>query len=164
MNTENKNTKNYIIIILIILLLLSITYIIATKFNVAGIDKKASFIKDVTKMQNEISYYVGTTYSDTFGAYDKTQIATGKVDGKEIKDINNTNLIPIANIDEKIEKDNTISYRLNSENIKQVLKLDLPKYEGINWYIQDGTLIRFEIEQKPVWWTSDLDSLLIGKK
>lgn len=161
---NKKKTKNYIIILLIVLILLLITYIIASKFNVAGIDKKASFIQDINSLQAEISYYVGATYSDTFGAYTKEQIVTGMSDGNEIKDISNNSIKPLVDIESKQEKDETISYKLNEENIKEILDISLPKYEGLNWYLQDGNLIRVEIENKPSWWTSDLDSLLIGKK
>lgn len=161
---KSKNIQKGIIILLIILLLLSITYIIFNKFNIANVDTKATFVEDTTNIQEKVSYYLGTSYSDTFGAYTKIQLLTGlNAENQEIKDTAGNNLKPFVKIDSKTEINGKICYELSSENIKEILKLDLPTYDNIKWYVQDGELIKVKFDTKPSWWTTELNSLEVGK-
>ncbi|MEG0872570.1 MAG: hypothetical protein RSE00_01110 [Clostridia bacterium] len=165
MKKSKNTTKNIFLIILIVVVLLLGSYLILLKFNVGGTDEKANFVKEIANLQNKVSYYVGETYSDTFGTYDKTQIITGKTkDSKEIKDTKGVKLTPIVDEASKIDKNKTISYKLNEQNVKQVLKIDLPKYKGLTFCVQDGELIKVQLDKAPSWWTSDLDVLLVGRK
>ena len=161
---KKKNIQKGLIIILIILNLLSITYIVFNKFNIANVDTKATFVEDITKVQEKISYYLGTSYSDTFGAYTKTELITGlNSENKEIKDTPGKSLKPIVNIESKTEINGKVLYELNQENIEEILKIDLPTYNNIKWYIQDGELIKVKFDTKPSWWTTELNSLEVGK-
>lgn len=161
---KKKNIQKGLIIILIILNLLSITYIVFNKFNIANVDTKATFVEDITKVQEKISYYLGTSYSDTFGAYTKTELITGlNSENKEIKDTTGKSLKPIVNIESKTEINGKVLYELNQENIEEILKIDLPTYNNIKWYIQDGELIKVKFDTKPSWWTTELNSLEVGK-
>lgn len=161
---KNKNIQKGLIIVLIILNLLSITYIVFNKFNIANVDTKATFVEDIIKVQEKISYYLGTSYSDTFGAYTKTELITGlNSENKEIKDITGKSLKPIVNIESKTEINGKVVYELNQENIKEMLKTELPTYNNVKWYIQDGELIKVKFDTKPSWWTTELNSLEVGK-
>lgn len=164
-NTNNKSTvKNITIIILILLLLLSITYIVFNKFNIGNIDTKATFIKDTLNIQDKLSYYLGVTYSDTFAAYTPEQIITGISEGEtKIKDISNNDLLPLVDVKSKIEANGKKSYELNSEAVKKLLNIDLPSYDDIKWYVQDGEVLKVKFINNPSWWSSDLDSILVGK-
>lgn len=166
METNKKNgVKNVVIIILAVLVLLFGTYIVLLKFNVTGVDGKSTFVKNAFNLQDKVSYYIGTTYSDTFGIYTKEEILLGKTkDGKEIKDNNNKAMTPLVSADKKIEKNGTVAYPLNEESAKTLLQITLPKEDGVTWYIQDGNLLKVNLEKSPSWWSIDLDCLKVGNK
>ena len=155
------NSKNIAIVILIVVvIILSIFLIIKNKNNGKGNSEIATFIKDAVEVQNNLSYYVGNTYSDTFGIYTKEEIVTArKKDAKENSDI--SKLTSIVDTNSKIDSQNGTCYKISEENYKKILNVDLPKYDGITWYIQDGSLIKVHLNIKPDWWNEDLSCLEI---
>lgn len=155
-----------IIIILIIMVIVLSTLLVFMKIGTKDEHTRADFIKNVINVQAELSYYVANTYSETFGIYNKEELILGidlEEKQTEEKDLENTKeeITPLANKDKKIEKNSKVCYEAIAENFSKVLNINLPEYEGITWYIQDGELLR--VDGKPSWWTSELDCLLIGK-
>lgn len=162
--------KIVIVAIVILIIALGITSYLAFFSKNGSITNatRSKFIKDVMSMQAQISYYIGTTSSDTFGLYSKEDIITGVVkdengENKEIKDTEDNNLTPIAEIDNKKEANGKTAYEINSDNYEKVLGSKLPEYSGIKWYIQDGEIVKVSFETQPDWWNEDLTSMLIGK-
>lgn len=165
-NEKKKNVvKNVVIIILAVIVLLLGSYLFLLKMNVSGIDGKSTFVKDTLSLQNKVSYYIGGMFSDTFGIYTKEELLLGKTkDGKEITDNENHAITPLVSAEGKIEKNGTVSYPLNEENAKKILNINIPKEEGITWYIQEGELLKVNISKAPSWWSLDLDCLKVGSK
>lgn len=159
MKTTKKDTNNNSILLalMFIIIIALLAYIIF--FN--GGNGKTEFYTEALSFQNVISNYIGNTQSEMFGAYEIENIITGyNSEGIEIKDINDDNIVPIADKDQKIKKDDKNYYKLNSTNIKEILKVDLPNYNNIEWYIsQDGTLAVKIIGKTPNWWNDNFNSL-----
>ncbi|MEG2348297.1 MAG: hypothetical protein RSB67_01440 [Clostridia bacterium] len=166
--------KNSIIItILVIILVILATLLIMTKVGSKDEHTKAEFLKNVIDIQAKLSYYVGNTYSETFGIYNKDEIILGVTPKKENTNENKKEtkitkeenskeeITPLANKEKKKEENSKVCYEALPKNFSKILKVTLPEYEGITWYIQDGQYLR--VEGSPSWWTSDLDCLKIGK-
>ncbi len=155
-----KNSKDKIIIVLLLIVIILLAgYII---LNLNKDNKAKDFISDFTKLQSKISYYIGSTYSDTFGVYTNEEIITGtKTTNENVDDIKN--IEPIVDVESKVEKSGKISYQILSENVKKIFKIDVPNYEGVKWYIQDGEFLKVDFETKPSWWTENLESYRLGK-
>lgn len=153
-----KNSKDKIIIVLLLIIIILLAgYII---LNLNKDSKAKDFISDFTKLQSNISYYIGSTYSDTFGVYTNEEIITGT---KTANDNDIENIEPIVDTKSKIEKNAKVSYQILSENVKKIFKVDVPNYEGVKWYIQDGEFLKVDFETKPSWWTDNLESYRLGK-
>ena len=154
---KNTNNNSILLALMFIIIIALLAYIII--FNVGG--GKTEYYTDLIKFQNIISNYIGNTQSEMFGLYGIENIIIGYNDeGIEIKDINDDNIVPIADKDQKIKKDDKNYYKLNSTNIKEILKVDLPNYNNIEWYIsQDGTLAVKIIGKTPNWWNDNFNSL-----
>lgn len=152
-----------VIIILIVLVVILSAFLILAKVGNKDDHTRADFIKNVINVQAKFSYYVGNTYSETFGVYNKEEIVLG-VNTEEIEneeEEKKEDIVPLANKDKKLEKDSKVYYEAIPENFSKVLNITLPEYEGIIWYIQDGEYLK--VDGEPSWWTSDLDCLKIGK-
>ena len=155
------NAKNISIVILVLaVIVLFIALIAKSSGGGTSGNGNANFVKDAMEVQNNLSYYIGSTYSDTFGIYTKEEIVTAtKKDDKENSNI--TKLTAIVDKNSKISSQNGTCYKISEESYKSILNVELPKYEGITWYLQDGALVKVHLDIKPSWWTDDLKSLEI---
>lgn len=151
---KKETLKSICILVLGLIIVALIVYILLTSTN-----KKNNFLNDVLNLQANLSYYIGQTKSDTFNAYDNIQIITGKTDTEEIKNYNDEALKPLVDKDSKIEKDGIVYYKVINENIKEVLKIDLNTYLGLEFYIQDGQYIRVKVLNEPSWWNKSFEAL-----
>lgn len=149
-----KKGKNICILIMGVIIVALIVYILLTSTN-----KKNSFLNDMLNLQANLSYYVGQTKSDTFGAYENLEILTGETQSGVITDYNDEALKAIVEKDSKIEKDGNTFYKVIPENAKEVLKVDLSSYSGLEFYLQDGQYLRVKIITEPSWWNKSFDSL-----
>ena len=159
-----KNKKNtLVIIILLILLGFSIAYIILGPNGYKTTQVGKDFFDDVMKLQANLSYYVGASYSDAFGVYSKDEILIGKtVDGEQIKD-NQDNLLP-ALVDETTVQDydnDSKAYKLNMPNVETTLGIDIADYEGVTFYVVDGDIVKVQLDGTPDWWNSNYDDLIL---
>ena len=107
------------------------------------------------------------TKLNTYDAYNYSQILTGKVlnnEGQEIeiKSIDGNNILPIADSSKKEDINGVEYYEINKENINTQLKLDIPNYKNITWYLSSNGDVKVKWNFKPNWWTSDLDGTLLG--
>lgn len=155
------NKKNItIVVIVLVVIILAIVVITKSIGNGKSGAGNANFVKDAMEVQNNVSYYVGNAYSDTFGIYTKEEIVTAtKKDDKENSKI--SKLTAIVDTNSKISSQNGTCYKISDEAYKSILNVQLPKYEGITWYLQDGTLLKVHFDTKPAWWTDDLSALEI---
>ena len=159
-----KNKKNtLVIIILLILLGFSIAYIILGPNGYKTTQVGKDFFDDVMKLQANLSYYVGASYSDAFGVYSKDEILIGKtVDGEQIKD-NQDNLLP-ALVDEASAEDydgELKAYKLNMDYVETTLGITVNDYEGVTFYVVEGDLIKVKLDGEPDWWNSNYDNLIL---
>lgn len=159
MKSNKKGNNNILVALLFIIVVILIIYIIFF-----GGTANTDFYSDFATLQNNVSYYLGSKYTEMFGAYDLKNIMIGCNDeGQEIKNIDETNIVPIAIKDSLIEKDGIKYYKLNAENAKSILKVELPTYDNIEWYVcQDGQL-RVKLNgSTPKWWNDSLESLKLS--
>jgi len=159
-----KDKKN-ILIIIVLLILLGFTgaYALLGPNGYKTTEKGKAFFNDVIKLQANLSYYVGSSYSDAFGVYSKEEILLGTTtDGEKIKD-NMDNLLPTLVEPESAQdyKDDTKSYKLNMENIKTTLGLKMDSYEGVTFYVVEGDLVKIKLDSKPDWWNENYDDLIL---
>lgn len=162
MKQSKKSGSNNVITALLFLIVIGLlAYIIF--FNSTG-SGRTDFYYDITSLQSQLSYYLGKTHTEMFGAYEIENIITGlNSDGEEIKNIDDTSITSIANKDEVIERNDTKYYKLNDKNIKEILKTDLPTYDGIQWYISQNGELRVSFSgNTPKWWNDNLEKLKIS--
>lgn len=162
-NIEKK--KNTIIVLLLSLCILLIALMIFMKFSSKTVTGSSKFLQSVFTLQDKVSTYIGKSTSDTFGLYTAEEITTGKyaTTGEDIKDNEDNSITPLVDTEEKQEKNNKVAYKVNEENLKKLLNTSMPTYDGVEFYIQDGSLVKVNLTSKPDWWTEDLDFLLVGK-
>ena len=154
---KNSKLKNVIICLLLVVIAILGSYIILNNST-----RTSSFLADIMLLQNKLSYYVGSINSETFEAYSNVEILTALTeDGKEIKGFDEKNLIAFANKDEAIESNGVTLYKLNIENIKNELNIDLSQYSSVTFYVQDGVNISVRIIEEPKWWDDNFDLLKI---
>lgn len=153
---NKEKIKDVVIVILLIAVIALTLYLILTSTA-----KKSDFISDLVNAQDKISYYIGSIASETFNAYDKSQIITGYNDNEEIKNMDGNALPHIANKDEKIEIGGEIYYKISLEQLKENLKIDLSKYSYLEWYIKDGEVLRVRFTEEPEWWNYTMDALKV---
>ncbi len=151
---KNESKKNVCILVMGLIIVGLIVYILLSSTN-----KKNNFLNDLLNLQANLSYYIGQTKSDTFSAYDNVQIITGETESGEIKNYNDEVLKPIVDKNSKIEKNGKISFKVMNDNVKEVLKIDLNKYSGLDFYIQDGQYLRVVATNPPSWWNKSFASL-----
>lgn len=159
-----KNKKQtLIIIILIILLVLVGAYCILGPNGYKATQKGTEFFDDVMELQSNLSYYVGASYSDAFGVYSKTEILSGITeDGEKIKD-NQDNLLPtLIDMESAVDyKNDTKAYKLNMDNLKTTLSVDIGSYEGVTFYVADGDLVKVVLDSRPEWWNDNYNALVL---
>lgn len=158
-----RDKKSILIIILLVILLgLSVAYGIFGPNGYKTTQKGKEFFDDTIELQANLSYYVGASYSDAFGLYSKEEILSGKTkDGEKIKD-NQDNLLPtLIEEDSAVEIDGSKAYKLNMENVKTTLGIKIENYEGVNFYVFEGDLIRIKLDAEPDWWNNNYDGLLL---
>lgn len=158
-----RDKKSILIIILLVILLgLSVAYGIFGPNGYKTTQKGKEFFDDTIELQANLSYYVGASDSDAFGLYSKEEILSGKTkDGEKIKD-NQDNLLPtLIEEDSAVEIDGSKAYKLNMENVKTTLGIKIENYEGVNFYVFEGDLIRIKLDAEPDWWNNNYDGLLL---
>lgn len=153
---NKEKIKDIVIFVLLIAVIALVVYLVLTSTS-----KKSDFISDLVNAQDKISYYIGSIASETFNAYDKSQIITGYNDNEEIKNMDGNALPHIANKDEKIEIGGEIYYKISLEQLKENLKIDLSKYSYLEWYIKDGEVLRVKFTEEPEWWNYTMDALKV---
>ncbi len=153
---NKEKIKDIVIFVLLIAVIALVVYLVLTSTS-----KKSDFISDLVNAQDKISYYIGSIASETFNAYDKSQIITGYNDNEEIKNMDGNALPHIANKDEKIEIGGEIYYKISLEQLKENLKIDLSKYSYLEWYIKDGEVLRVRFTEEPEWWNYTMDALKV---
>lgn len=152
----------FIIIVLVILLGLSVAYAILGPNGYKTTEKGKQFFDDVITLQSNLSYYVGASYSDSFGVYTKEEILLGKTeDGEKIKD-NQDNVLPtLVNEENSVSYKDGTGYELNLEYVNTTLSTKIPTYEGVTFYVVDGDLVKVKLDGTPDWWNSNYDGLKI---
>ncbi len=158
-----KNKKStLVIILLIILLVLSAAYIVFGPNGYKTTEKGKDFFDDVMRLQSNLSYYVGASYSDAFGVYSKDEILLGKTEeGEKIKD-NQDNLLPTL-VEENAETydGDKKAYKLNMEYVNTTLNLKISDYEGVTFYVVEGDLVKVKLDGDVDWWNNNYDSLIL---
>lgn len=153
---NKEKIKDIVIFVLLVAVVALVVYLVLTSTS-----KKSDFISDLVNAQDKISYYIGSIASETFNAYDKSQIITGYNDNEEIKNMDGNALPHIANKDEKIEIGGEIYYKISLEQLKENLKIDLSKYSYLEWYIKDGEVLRVRFTEEPEWWNYTMEALKV---
>lgn len=166
MNVEK--TKTVVIFVLIAVVIALGAYSLFGKDGLKDIGKAKEFVGDIQNLQSSLSYYLGSTYSDTFGVYTKAEILSGKATNKDgeqinIKDNEDKNLPMLINIEEKLEVDNKTLYKMSSEDIKTVFELDITKYGDINLYVGEDGIIKIDFEKEPNWWKKEFEVIKVNK-
>ena len=149
--------QTLIIIILIILLGLVGAYCILGPNGYKATQKGTEFFDEVMELQSNLSYY------DAFGVYSKTEILSGITeDGEKIKD-NQDNLLPtLIDMESAVDyKNDTKAYKLNMDNLKTTLSVDIGSYEGVTFYVADGDLVRVVLDSRPEWWNDNYNALVL---
>lgn len=157
--------KTVIIVILAVICMLLISFIIFLVFGTKSISGSSSFLQSTYALQDKVSNYMGKSSAETFGVYTNEEIITGKTskNNEQIKDNEDKEITPLVNLDEKVEENGKVAYKINSDNLKKELNTSMPTFDGIDYYIQDGITIKVKLQTKPEWWNEDLDFLLVGR-
>lgn len=159
---KSSNSGNNIITALLFLITIGlICYIIF--FNSTG-EGRTDFYHDIVSLQQNVSYYLGKTRAEMFEAYELNNIIIGMTDdGKEIKNVEDKAITPVANKDEVIDKNGTKYYKLNENNVKELFKIELPKYNGISWYVSGNGEIKVKFSSDvPKWWNDNSEKLKLS--
>lgn len=163
----SEKSKTVVIFVLIALLLLLGAYVLFGKNGVGNVEKKASFLNDVQDLQSSLSYYLGSTYSDTFGAYTKLEILSAKSEDSEgnlvdIKDNEDNVLVSVIDTNDKVEENEVSYYKLVNDNVKILFNVDISSYSDISWYVTEEGMIKVNFEETPNWWGSEMNGLKLG--
>ena len=161
---KKENIKNIVIFILILaVIILVIAYVLKFRDN-SNITK---LVKNSLEAQSNISEYIGKTKSETFDIYTTEQLLIGStdiqnIDSTKIKDNDNSELLQIVNVEDKVSYNNSTFYKINIDNFKKKFNIDLYQENGITWYIQSTGNIKINYTTKPTWWNQELDTLYVG--
>lgn len=170
-NEKSKNGdtafKNTLIIVLLIVCLIEIIYIIFYTLNLKENTVKKSFLNSYIEIQRNVSTYLVGQNFESYNAYNYAQILTGVIvddngQNQKIKDTNDEEILPLVSTENKIDINGVEYFQCNSDNIKTNLKIDMPSYRNITWYIGSNGELKIKYSIKPAWWTSDLDCLIVG--
>lgn len=159
--------KNILIIVLLIICFIQAIYIVFYTLNLKENTVKKSFLVSYINLQKEITEYLVEEKVNMYDAYNYSQILTGTVIDEagninSIKDIDGNNLTSFVNPDSKLDINGVEYYAINNENINSILEAGIPSYKNMIWYLSSNGDVKIKLENKPKWWTSDLDSLLLG--
>lgn len=159
-----KSKKHVLIIILLLILLgLAGAYIVLGPMGYSTTQQGTAFFDDVMELQSTLSYYVGSSYSDSFGVYSKEEILAGKTtEGEQIKD-NLDNLLPTL-IEEGSEipyKDDEKAYKLHMDNVETTLSIKIDDYEGVSFYVVEGDIIKVKLDATPEWWNNNYNGMIL---
>ncbi len=154
-------SKKAIVIIILLLIGWGLTgaYAIFGPNGYKSTQDSKEFLEDVMELQSNLSYYVGSSYSDAFGVYSKVEILSGIDEkGEKIKD-NEDNLLPeFITLENSVDyKNDEKAYELNMDNVNTTLKTNLKKYDGVKFYVVDGDLLKVKLEETPSWWNENFD-------
>lgn len=160
---KKKNNARTVVLVLFVICIILFALVIFFAFGSKNITGSGKFLKDMYELQNKIALYIGKSSSDAFGVYTNEEIITGKVSAtsEDIKDNSDKTVEPLVNVDEKVEENGKVAYKINSENLEKLLSISMPKYSGIEFYIQDGEALKVKVTNKPNWWNSELDFLKV---
>lgn len=170
-NKTNKKDdvlfKNVLIIVLLIICFIQAIYIVFYTLNLKENTVKKSFLMSYINFQKEITEYLIEEKANMYDAYNYSQILTGTVIDESgninnIKDIDGNNLTPVVNLDSKLDINGAEYYAINNENINSILEVSIPSYKNMIWYLSSNGDVKIKLENKPKWWTSDLDCVLLG--
>lgn len=154
-------SKKSIVIIIVILIGWALTgaYAIFGPNGYKATQDSKEFLEDIVELQSNLSYYVGSAYSDAFGVYTKVELLSGVTqDGEKVKD-NEDNLLPeFITLENAVDyKDEEKAYELNMDNVNTTLKTSIKKYDGISFYVVEGDLVKVKVENAPDWWNDNFD-------
>jgi uncharacterized protein YpmB len=161
---KKESIKNIVIFILI-LIVIALLIIYSIKFSNNA--KTGKIIEDSLAAQSKISEYIGKIKSDTFDIYATEQLLLGStdikdIDGSKIKDNDDKDLLQIVNIEDKITKNESVFYKLNTVNLKKIFDISLYEENRIMWYVKSTGEIKVNYINKPTWWNQELDILYVG--
>lgn len=159
--------KNILIIVLLIICFIQAIYIVFYTLNLKENTVKKSFLMSYINLQKEITEYLVEEKANMYDAYNYSQILTGTVIDEagninSIKDIEGNNLTSVVNPDSKLDINGVEYYAINNENINSILEAGIPSYKNMIWYLSSNGDVKIKLENKPKWWTSDLDCVLLG--
>ncbi len=154
-------SKKGIVIVILILIGWALTgaYAIFGPNGYKAVQDSKDFLEDVVELQSNLSYYVGSSYSDAFGVYSKVEILSGVTeDGEKIKD-NEDNLLPeFISLENAVDyKGDEKAYELIMDNVNTTLGTSIKKYDGISFYVVDGDLLKLKVDSTPDWWNDNFD-------
>ena len=171
--------KDAMIIWLLIIIIFSLTiYILFSKIDSKDDITRKNFLITMQTAQARLSSYVSETLKDTFGLYTETEILSGKViveqtddkkdDSKETEDEATDNLIKdnegnaltgIIDIEKNYGNDENPVYKINKVDFQKVLNVSLDSFNGVEFYVSNGSIIKVDFEfSKPDWWNDDFDA------
>ena len=154
--SSDKKMKVIIGILIAIIIGIVLFIILTAKTN------NAKFVDDLINTQAKVSKYIGQIESETFNAYTEEEIILGKTNDDKIKNINEKELIPLVDEDNKVENGTVKYYPINDENLKTQFGIDLSEYSEIKWYISSNGYVKVKLESKPKWWSANFNSLIIN--
>lgn len=166
MNSEKIKTVAIFVLIAVVIALGA--YSLFGKDGLKNTGTTKEFVGDMQKLQSSLSYYLGGTYSDTFGVYTKTEILSGKATNKDgeqisIKDNEDKNLPTLINVEEKIEVGDKTLYKISNEEIKKLFEMDFGKYGDIILYVGEDGVIKISFEKEPNWWRNELEVIKVNE-
>lgn len=168
MRKATKNTLGTvkdIIIIILIVAVVTLTVMYLLRFN--SNTKTKQLVKDTLTAQTNISEYLGKLKSETFEVYTNEQLLVGSsdiqnTDTTRIKNNDNEEILQLVSIENKVNSNNSIFYKLNTDSFKKKFNIDLHEDDGITWYIQNTGEIKVNFINKPSWWTEELNAIRLG--
>lgn len=186
---RSKMNKDLILIILLcITIFVLILYILFSKIDSKDDTIRKNFLSKISLAQSELSYYLGGMEKDTFGLYSKIEILSGKTnvdksskdddnndentedtasqdanqDDGYIKDNEGNNITGIIDISKNYGTDEKTIYKINTIDLEKVLNVSLQEIEGLEWYIENGSIIKVKFQfSKPDWWNDNFDVFVI---
>lgn len=159
--------KNTLIVVLLVICLIQAVYIVFYTLNLKENSVKKSFLTSLVDIQKNVSVYLSQETFNSYEAYNYSQILTASIvdengEIKKIKDTSGGEMLNIVDLENKLDVNGVEYYAINSENIKTQLSITVPTYRKITWYISSKGDVKVKCDNKPNWWTSDLDGLIVG--
>ena len=178
---KGSANKDLIVIILLVVIIFLLTiYILFSKIDSKDDIERKNFLSTALNIQAKLSYYVCEMEKDTFGLYTPNEILSGKIDTSKaddndekldndldssdnaIKDVDGNSIIGIIDTDKNYGTDEVPIYKVNLTDLQKVLNISVDEFEGIEWYVENGNLIKVGFGfSKPSWWNDNFDVLVI---